>query len=138
MSKYKDGGKLEVSLLPSSGEAFVKGTIVKPGHYSDGAERQEIEIWKKCFKTLPYKRYPVDVTLIIGQREYGAMLRFSKSHQTAWMPAHLNNKKDRLVDAIKRGGFVRGQVELKIIGKRIWILKQLTVTKQKGTVPKSG
>jgi hypothetical protein len=81
-----DGEKLGVSLLLSSEEAFVGGTIVKPGYYSDGAERHEIEIWKKCFKILPYKRYPVDVTLIIGQHEYEAMLRFSKSHQTAWMP----------------------------------------------------
>jgi len=109
------------------GKTLVRGTIVKPGDYSGGVERQEIEIWEKCFKTLPYKNYPVDVTLVIKQREYQAMLRFSKSHKTAWMPAHLNNKKARLVDALKRGGFVRGRVELKIMGKRIWILKQLTV-----------
>lgn len=114
----------------AAGAIVVVGTIVKPGHYANKAARQEIRILRKWFKALSYKRYPVDVTLIIGQDEYEAMLRFAPSDKTAWMPAHLNKKKVRLVDALKLGGFVRGQVKLRVAGTRIEIVNQLTVARR--------
>ena len=109
---------------------FVTGTIVRPAWYADGEERWEIRILRADSRTLPYRAYPTKIVLAVRQCEYQAILRFAPSDRAAWIPAHLNHRKVRLVDVLKPAGFARGRVRLKVVGHRIWVVKQPTTARR--------
>ncbi len=107
---------------------FVEATVTRPGEYADKTDRLEIRILRGYFETLPYVKedYPIDIQLVIGHNVYSGRLNFAPSDPTAWLSAPLNGGCKRLVDELALGGFRRGRVKLKVEGKRVSVLEQLT------------
>lgn len=122
------------SRIQKSADILIKATIVTQGKSdkyrykkgsAEGEERAEIRIPKNETKLLPYKVYPINVQLVIGQREYTATLRYAKSQDAAWISSVLNNGKYELVRALQSEGFQIGQnICLKFTDAKIVVLTQ--------------
>lgn len=120
--------------LPADEENHIKAKITSQGkadkyRYKTGPAaglmRAEIRIPKAATKILPYKRnqYPVDITVVIGQKEYAAKLHFAASQEAAWISSVLDKGNFELIRALKPAGFdICQHVRLKVIGNKIWVL----------------
>jgi hypothetical protein len=105
----------------------VKGTIIEPGKYADGTPRWEVSIPMTQTKSLPYRKYPVSIKLVIGIREYTGRLGYAQSQRATWIGAPLNSGAVRLIDALKSNSFLRGHIEIQVKGEKFTISKQLDV-----------